>query len=158
MGTTEQPTHAVNAASSDSGQRLEVAVIGGGQAGLAIGHFLARAGRRFMILEAGASVATAWRHRWDSLVLFPSRRYDGLPGLPFPGDPGCDPGRDEVVSYLEQYARTVELPIRFRSCVRSLEAEDDRFVLELADGRRVEADQVVVATGPFHVPNMPALA
>src|SRR3954449_13290587 len=158
MGTTEQPTHAVNAASSDSGQRLEVAVIGGGQAGLAIGHFLARAGRRFLILEAGESVATAWRHRWDSLVLFTSRRYDGLPGLPFPGDPGGYPGRDEVVAYLEQYARTFELPIRFRSQVRSLEAGDDGFVLELADGRRVAADQVVVATGPFHVPSMPALS
>src|SRR3954462_5852549 len=158
MGTTEQPTHAVNAASSDSGQRLDVAVIGGGQAGLAIGHFLACAGRRFLILEAGESVATAWRHRWDSLVLFTSRRYDGLPGLPFPGDPGGYPGRDEVVAYLEQYARTFDLPVRFRSHVRSLEAEDDGFVLALADGRRVAADQVVVATGPFHVPRMPALA
>src|SRR3954452_13323891 len=159
MGTTEQPTHAVNAASSDSGQRLEVAVIGGGQAGLAIGHFLARAGRRFLILEAGESVATAWRHRWDSLVLFTSRRYDGLPGLPFPGDPGGYPGRDEVVAYLEQYARTFELPIRFRSCVRSLTAtEHGGFVLELDDGGRVEASQVVVAPGPFHVPNMPALS
>src|SRR4051794_13085083 len=91
MHTTEQPTHAVNGASSDVGQRLDVAVIGAGQAGLAIGHFLARAGRRFMILEAGESVATAWRDRWDSLVLFTSRRYDGLPGLPFPGDPGGYP-------------------------------------------------------------------
>jgi putative flavoprotein involved in K+ transport len=159
MGTTEQPTHAVNGASSDSGRRLDVAVIGGGQAGLAIGHFLARAGRRFVILEAGESVATAWRDRWDSLVLFTSRRYDGLPGLPFPGDPGGYPGRDEVVGYLEQYARTFELPIRFRSCVRSLTAtEHGGFVLELDDGGRVEASQVVVATGPFHVPNMPALS
>jgi putative flavoprotein involved in K+ transport len=159
MGTTEQPTHAVNGASSDSGRRLDVAVIGGGQAGLAIGHFLARAGRRFVILEAGESVATAWRDRWDSLVLFTSRRYDGLPGLPFPGDPGGYPGRDEVVAYLEQYARTFELPIRFRSCVRSLSANDHGgFVLELDDASRVEADQVVVATGPFHAPNMPALS
>jgi putative flavoprotein involved in K+ transport len=158
MHTTEQPTHEVNGASSDSGERLDVAVIGGGQAGLAIGHFLARAGRRFMILEAGESVATAWRHRWDSLVLFTSRRYDGLPGLPFPGDPGGYPGRDEVVAYLEQYARTFDLPVRFGSHVRSLQAEDDGFVLELADGRRVAADQVVVATGPFHVPRMPALS
>ena len=54
---------------------------------MAIGHFLARAGRRFVILEAGDSVATAWRDRWDSLVLFTPRRYDALPGLPFPGDP-----------------------------------------------------------------------
>jgi putative flavoprotein involved in K+ transport len=159
MHRTEQPTHAVNGASSDSGQRLDVAVIGAGQAGLAIGHFLARAGRRFMILEAGESVATGWRDRWDSLVLFTPRRYDALPGIPFPGDPDGYPGRDEVVAYLEQYARTFELPIRFRSRVRSLTANDHGgFVLELDDASRVEADQVVVATGPFHVPNMPALA
>jgi FtsP/CotA-like multicopper oxidase with cupredoxin domain/cation diffusion facilitator CzcD-associated flavoprotein CzcO len=125
---------------------------------LAVGHFLTRAGRRFVTLEAGESVGTAWRERWDSLVLFTPRRYDALPGLPFPGEPDGYPGRDEVVAYLEQYARTFDLPIRFRSRVRSLQVEDDGFVLELADGGRVAADQVVVATGPFHVPSMPALA
>jgi putative flavoprotein involved in K+ transport len=125
---------------------------------LAIGHFLARAGRRFVILETGESVATAWRERWDSLVLFTPRRYDALPGVPFPGDPDGYPGRDEVVAYLEDYARTFDLPVEFRSRVRSLEAGDGGFLLELDDGRRLEADQVVVATGPFHVPNMPALA
>jgi putative flavoprotein involved in K+ transport len=156
--TTEQATPAVNGASGDSGRRLDVAVIGGGQAGLAIGHFLARGGRRFVILEAGESVGTAWRERWDSLVLFTPRRYDALPGLPFPGEPDGYPGRDEVVAYLEQYARTFDLPVQFRSQVRSLEAADDGFVLELTDGRRVAADQVVVATGPFHVPSMPALS
>jgi putative flavoprotein involved in K+ transport len=140
------------------GGRLEAAVIGAGQAGLAVGHFLARAGRRFVILEAGKSVGTAWRGRWDSLVLFTPRRYDALPGLPFPGEPDGYPGRDEVVAYLEHYARTFDLPVRFRSQVRSLEAENDGFVLELADGRRVAADQVVVATGPFQVPSIPALA
>jgi putative flavoprotein involved in K+ transport len=157
--TTEQPRDAVNGASRASSGRLDVAVIGAGQAGLAIGHFLARAGRRFMVLEAGESVATGWRDRWDSLVLFTPRRYDALPGLAFPGDPDGYPGRDEVVAYLEQYARTFELPIRFRSRVRSLTANDHGgFVLELDDGSRVEADQVVVATGPFHVANMPGLA
>src|SRR4051794_1701940 len=153
-----QTTPSTNGASLDSGGRVEVAVIGAGQAGLAIGHFLARSSRRFVILEAGESVATAWRARWDSLVLFTPRRYDALPGLPFPGDPDGYPGRDEVVAYLEDYARTFDLPIRFRSRVRSLEAGNGGFVLELADGRRLEADEVVVATGPFQVPNMPALA
>ena len=153
-----QMTPSVSGASPGSGGRVEVVVIGAGQAGLAIGHFLARAGRRFVILEAGESVGTAWRGRWDSLVLFTPRRYDALPGLPFPGDPDGYPGRDEVVAYLEQYARRFDLPVRFGSQVRSLGAEDDGFVLELADGRRVAADQVVVATGPFHVPSMPALA
>jgi putative flavoprotein involved in K+ transport len=151
-------TPSIDGASLESGGRVDVAVIGAGQAGLAIGHFLARAGRRFVILEAGESVATAWRNRWDSLVLFTPRAYDALPGLPFPGDPDGYPGRDEVVAYLERYARTFDLPIRFDSAVRSLKAEDGGgFVLELGDGRSVEADQVVVATGPFQVADVPSL-
>jgi putative flavoprotein involved in K+ transport len=137
--------------------RVDVAVIGAGQAGLAIGYFLARQGRRFTILEAGAGVGTAWRERWESLVLFTPRRYDALPGLAFPGDPNSYPNGGEVIAYLEQYAETFELPIEFNSPVRSLTRSDDNFVLELLD-RRIEADQVVVATGPFQAPNMPPLA
>jgi putative flavoprotein involved in K+ transport len=137
--------------------RVEVAVVGAGQAGLALGHFLARQGRRFVILEAGPSVGTAWRERWDSLLLFTSRRYDGLPGLAFPGDPDGYPSRDEVVAYLEQYADRFELPIEVGSRVRSLAKRDGTFVLDLGD-RLVEAEQVVVATGPFQVPRVPAFA
>ena len=137
--------------------RVDVAVIGAGQAGLAIGYFLARQGRRFTILEAGEGVGTAWRERWESLVLFTPRRYDALPGLAFPGDPNSYPNGGEVIAYLEQYAETFELPIEFNSPVRSLTRSDDNFVIELLD-RRIEADQVVVATGPFQAPNMPPLA
>src|ERR671932_1309710 len=91
--------------------RYDVAVIGAGQAGLAMGYFLARQGRRFVIVEAADSVGAAWRTRWDSLVLFTPRRYDALPGLPFPGDPDGYPTRDEGVAYLERYATTFELPV-----------------------------------------------
>ena len=132
-------------------------VIGGGQAGLALGHFLARQGRRFVIVEAGDSVGSAWRARWDSLTLFTPRRYDGLPGLAFPGDPDGYPTRDEVVAYLERYAETFALPIELGSAVRSLTRTDGVFIVEV-DGRRLEASQVVVATGPFQTPSIPALA
>ena len=141
----------------ESRGRFDVAVIGAGQAGLAIGYFLARQGRRFVILESADSVGSAWRNRWDSLVLFTPRRYDCLPGLAFPGDPDGYPNRDEVIAYLEQYAASFDLPIEFNSRVRSLTKEDGRFVVESAD-RVIEADQVVVATGPFQVPNLPAVS
>jgi putative flavoprotein involved in K+ transport len=138
-------------------ERYDVVVIGAGQAGLAIGRELARAGRRFVILEA-AAVAAAWRERWDSLVLFTPRRYSGLPGLPFPGEPDAYPTRDEVVAYLERYASELELPVRLDSRVRSVRsAEGGRFVVEL-DGGSIEADAVVVATGPFQAPFVPAVA
>jgi putative flavoprotein involved in K+ transport len=140
-----------------SRRRFDVVVVGAGQAGLAMGYFLARQGRRFVILEAGESIGTAWRDRWDSLVLFTPRRYDSLPGLAFPGDPDGYPTRDEVIAYLERYATTFELPVELDSRVLSLAAAEGGFVVEL-EGRHVEASQVVVATGPFQEPHVPALA
>jgi putative flavoprotein involved in K+ transport len=137
--------------------RLDVAVVGGGQAGLAVGHFLAGQGRHFAILEAAAEPAAAWRARWDSLRLFTPVRYDSLPGLAFPGDPDTYPSRDEVVAYLEDYVRRFELPLELDSRVLAIRDLDGRFGIELAD-RSYEADQVVIATGPFQAPFTPALA
>ena len=91
------------------------------------------------------------------MVLFTPRRYDSLPGLVFPGEPDGYPTRDEVIAYLERYAATFELPIELESPVRSLTRQNGRFLVEL-DDRQLEADQVVVATGPFQEPRMPALA
>ena len=140
-----------------SADRLDVVVIGAGQSGLAMGHHLAKQGRRFTILEASDSIGSAWRTRWDSLVLFTPRRYDSLPGLPFPGDPNGHPGRDEVVSYLERYATTFDLPVELNSPVKSVAPADGGFVLDVGS-RTLESEQVVVATGPFQVPNVPAFA
>jgi len=136
----------------------DVAVIGAGQAGLTMGHELAQQNRRFVILDTADSVGAAWRTRWDSLTLFTPRRYDSLPGLEFPGDPDGYPGRDEVIAYLERYAETHALPVQLGSEVGSVRNENGGFRLDLQDGAAVEADQVVVATGPFQVPRVPALA
>ena len=133
-------------------------MIGAGQAGLAIGYFLAQQGRRFVILEGADSVGSAWRDRWDSLVLFTPRRYDSLPGLTFPGDPDRYPNRAEVSAYLEQYAAFFDLPIELNSRVRALRKQNGGFLVESSPGRLIEADQVVVATGPFQVPNLPAVS
>ena len=141
-----------------SSEHFEVVVIGGGQAGLAAGYHLAQQGRRFTILEAATAPAAAWRSRWDSLQLFTPARYDALPGLPFPSDPDHYPTRDEVVSYLTEYARHFHLPVELDSRVTALHAErDGGYRVELAE-RTLRADQVVVATGPFQTPRTPALA
>jgi putative flavoprotein involved in K+ transport len=139
-------------------EHREVVVIGGGQAGLAIGYFLAQQGRRFVMLEAAGEPGAAWQSRWDSMRLFTPVRYDSLPGLAFPGDPDSYPGRDDVVAYLTEYARRFQLPVELNRRVQSVrEREGGGFLVELAD-RTYEADQVVVATGPFQVPFTPAMA
>lgn len=137
--------------------RKEVIVVGGGQAGLAIGYHLREQGRDFAILEAANQPAAAWRARWDSLRLFTPVRYSSLPGLRFPGDPDSHPTRDDVVEYLTAYARHFDLPVELGSAVRSLTAEGGGYRVEL-DDRTLEADQIVVATGPFQVPYVPPVA
>jgi len=136
---------------------FDVIVIGAGQAGLAMGYHLARQGKRFVIVEAENSVGSAWRTRWDSLRLFTSRRYDALPGLPFPGDPDGYPTRDETIAYLESYATRFELPIRLNTRVKALTKQHGLFVAETESGE-IQARQVVVATGPFQIPRTPPVA
>ncbi len=140
-----------------AGDRRDVIVVGGGQAGLAIGYLLARQGRSFTILEAADAPAAAWRARWDSLRLFTPVRYDSLPGRAFPGHPDAYPAPHDVVAYLTDYARDFELPVELGSAVRAVRAVDGGYRVEL-DDRSYEAAQVVIATGPFQIPRVPATA
>src|SRR5215217_5371091 len=137
---------------------LDVVVVGAGQAGLAMGYFLREQGRTFTILDAAADPAAAWRGRWDSLRLFTPARYDSLPGRDFPAA-GADeyPGRDDVVAYLTDYARDFELPVELDSSVQAVRPGERGFHVELED-RVYETEQVVIATGPFQVPRVPAIA
>ncbi len=150
------PMSAVEAVEGVAGD-YEVIVVGGGQAGLAMGYFLARQQCDFTILEAANQPAAAWRARWDSLRLFTPARYSGLPGLPFPGDPGGYPGRDEVAAYLTDYARHFSLPVQLGCPVRSIRPAGGRYLVQAAD-RTYRAAQVVVATGPFQAPFIPSAA
>jgi putative flavoprotein involved in K+ transport len=138
-------------------KRHDVVVIGGGQAGLAVGYYLSKQGADFTILEAASEPAAAWRERWDSLKLFTSARFDSLPGMEFPGDPDRYPTRDEVAEYLVHYARELDLPVELNSRVRALRRQGDGYVVEL-DDRTYEARQVVIATGPFQTPFVPRIA
>jgi putative flavoprotein involved in K+ transport len=136
---------------------LDVLVIGGGQAGLAMGYELAQRGKTFQILDAGSEIGDAWRSRWDSLVLFTPAQYDNLPGLAFPAERDTYPGRDEVAGYLKGYAAEFELPVRLGARVTSLTRESGVYLAK-AGAETLEAEQVVVATGPFQVPLVPSVA
>jgi putative flavoprotein involved in K+ transport len=136
---------------------LDVLVIGGGQAGLAMGYHLAQRGLSFQIVDAGAKIGETWRSRWDSLQLFTAGRYDNLPGLPFPAGPDTYPGKDDVADYLQAYAAKFKLPVRLDVKVTSLTRGGGGYVAK-AGGEALEARQVVVATGPFQMPFIPPVA
>lgn len=136
---------------------LDTTVIGGGQAGLALGYYLAQQGRNFVILDAGGEVGEAWRNRWDSLKLFTPSQYDALPGLPFPKPADTYPSKDEVADYLVRYAKTFKLPIRFNSRVVSLKREGTDYLVETETACFI-TKRVVIATGAFHQPFVPVLS
>ena len=139
--------------------RFDAVVIGGGQAGLAVGHFLARQQRNFVILDAHARVGDAWRTRWDGLRLFTPGRLNSLPGMPFPGDPHGFPTKDEVADYLEAYATTFDLPVQTGVRVTDVwPADDGRGFRIVTDDGDYEATQVVVATGAYDRPRVPDFA
>jgi putative flavoprotein involved in K+ transport len=132
-------------------------VIGGGQAGLATGYYLAKQRLPFLILDAHARVGDAWRQRWDSLRLFNPARYVALPGMRMPTRGSHFPTKDEIADYLEDYALRFALPVRNNMKVTKLWREGDRFVL-LASGERFEADNVIVAMANYQTPKTPSFA
>lgn len=132
-------------------------VIGGGQAGLAVGHELAERDLPFLIVDANTRTGDAWRNRWDSLTLFTPNWANGLPGMPFPGPRWDFPTKDEMADYLEAYAQYFELPIRHSTRVERLSRQDGRFVAEAGDTTFV-ADNVVVAMAHYQQRRVPEFA
>jgi putative flavoprotein involved in K+ transport len=136
---------------------IETVVIGGGQAGLAAGFHLQKAGRDFVVLDAGSRVGESWRSRWDSLRLFTPARYDGLPGMAFPGSASRYPTKDEMADYLESYAERYRLPVRNGVAVSRLDREGEMFRIH-SDSGVIHANNVIVSTGFDHHPKIPPFA
>jgi cation diffusion facilitator CzcD-associated flavoprotein CzcO len=139
-------------------EEFETIVIGGGQAGLAVGYYLKKGGGSFVILDANEQIGGSWRTRtWSSLRLFTPARYDGLPGWPFPAPGWSYPSARETADYLEAYAERFELPVKLGMTVDRLAKAGDRYLVE-SGGRRFAADRVVVATGFYGKPSVPEFA
>jgi putative flavoprotein involved in K+ transport len=132
-------------------------VIGAGQAGLAAGYHLQRAGKRFTILESGPQAGGSWPYYYESLRLFSPARFSSLPGLPFPGDPERYPARDEVIDYLRAYTAYFRLPIETQAHVSTIERTEDSFTVLTEDGRTFQARTLIAATGSFQRPFLPQL-
>src|SRR5688572_8430664 len=138
-------------------EQIETVIVGGGQAGLAVGYHLAQRHRPFVILDANERTGDSWRKRWDSLRLFTPAYLNALPGLKFPGPRYRPSTKDEMADYLEAYAARFDLPVRMGSYVNSVIKITDRFVVSAGD-QRFEADNVVLATGGYQAPYVPAFA
>jgi putative flavoprotein involved in K+ transport len=139
---------------------LDALVVGAGQAGLAAGYHLNRAGLSFEILEASGAPGGSWPGYYDSLTLFSPARYSGLPGMPFPGSPDRYPTRDEVVGYLRGYAKVFGLPVLAGKRVLRAERDAGRaagegFRLLTEDGGEHRARTLISATGSFARPHRP---
>ena len=140
----------------DSHDRRTV-VVGAGPAGLATAAQLRRLGMPVLVLERSNAVASSWRGRYDRLRLNSSRPFSKLPGARYPRGTGMFPTRDQVVEYLERYARDHAIEIRFATHVERIERDGTGWLLHTSTGM-VPAGDVVVAAGyehTFHVPKWP---
>ena len=124
-------------------------VIGGGQAGLAVGHFLKARGRDFVILDAGERIGDGWRGRWDSLRLFAPASLDGLPGWPSRRRASY-PTAGEMADYLEAYAAERELPVRNGVVCHQPHHGDGQYVVGAGDACFVAENVVVAACSGAH--------
>jgi putative flavoprotein involved in K+ transport len=138
-------------------EHVQTIVVGGGQAGLSTGYYLARRGLPFVILDANDRIGDAWRNRWDSLRLFTPARYDGLAGMPFPAPAHSFPTKDQMADYLESYAARFDLPVRTGVKVDGLFRQGGRYIVTAGD-RRFEAEHVVVAMARYQRPKVPRFA
>ena len=135
---------------------LPVAVIGGGQAGLSVSHFLKQRGLEHLVFERDR-VGHSWRDdRWDSFCLVTPNWQCRLPGFPYPGpDPDGFMVKDDIVRYVEDFARRVKPPLREGVAVTALSRRPDgAFALQTSEGDWT-ASNVVVAVSGYHLPQVP---
>ncbi len=137
---------------------LDVLIIGAGQAGLALGYHLQKTPLHFRLVESNARIGDSWRKRYESLLLFTPRAYSALPGLALSGDPEGYADKDEQADYLERYARQFDLPVKLETSIQRLERRDEGFEATTSDGTVITAHSVVLATGAFQTPSLPAVA
>jgi putative flavoprotein involved in K+ transport len=139
--------------------RTEVAIVGAGQAGLTMSWHLQQAGRDHVLLERRASLGGGWQDRWDAFRLVSPNWTASFPGAPYNGDdPDGFMPRDEVIGRVAGYAGRIGAPVVLETGVERLRpAPASGFQLETTQGP-LEAREVIVATGGFHVPNIPAVA
>lgn len=135
----------------------DIIIIGGGQAGLAMGYQLKLLNKDFVILDSSEKVGDSWRLRWDSLRLFTPAWTVKLPGLSFPAAKNSFPTKDEIADFLQHYVDKFQLPVLTGNKVTHLSKTSGGYEVITSD-RKFTCKKVVIATGNYSVPKIPAFA
>ena len=138
-------------------ERFDMVVIGGGQAGLAMGYYLSQQKRDFVILDAHGQAGDSWRKRWDSLRLFTPTGFNHLPGMSFSKSADRFPTKDQMADYLESYVVRFQLPMLFNIRVGEVTRDNEHYLIT-TNALHLHANQVVVTTGAHPTPQVPEFA
>lgn len=133
---------------------LDYVVIGGAQAGLSMAYHLKIMEKKFVVIDGENEIGASWLNRWDSLKLFTPTEYNHLPGLKFDAAKGHYPTKFEVANYFKLYVDKFKIPMMLNTLVSSVRKTEKCFYVRHKDGE-IEANNVIVATGPFHTPYTP---
>ena len=133
---------------------MDYVVIGGAQAGLAMAYHLRKMKKKFVVIDGGKEIGDSWLNRWDSLKLFTPTEYNHLPGLKFDAPKDHYPTKVEVANYFKLYVEKFKIPVQLNTLVTSLRKTEKGFFVAHKDGE-IEAKNVIVATGLFHIPYTP---
>lgn len=130
-------------------------IIGAAQAGLSMAYFLKQKQKDFLIIDREDQIGASWLNRWDSLQLFTPTEFNHLVGMPFPAPKGHYPDKFEVAAYFKQYVDIFQFPIQLNTLAERIEKKNDHFIIK-TNQQDISCKQVIIATGPFHIPFTPA--
>ena len=129
-------------------------IIGAAQAGLSMAYHLKKNDKDFLIIDKEGEIGASWLNRWNSLKLFTPTEFNHLEGMPFPAPKGHYPDKYEVANYFKAYAAKFDFPVQLNTLAESIEKSGDGFVVKTSEGD-VKCKEVIIATGPFHIPYTP---
>jgi indole-3-pyruvate monooxygenase len=129
-------------------------IIGAGPAGLAVGACLKQAGIQSIILEQSDKVGSVWRRHYDRLHLHTDKKNSKLPFVPFPKEYPRYPARDQLIDYLESYAKKFDLDIRFNQQVTVARRGNNQWEIQTQNAHYATS-RLVIATGNAREPFVP---
>ena len=136
---------------------LDFIIIGAAQAGLSMAYELKKLNKTYLVVDGGKEIGGSWLSRWDSLTLFTPTEYNHMSGLKFDAPKGHYPNKYEVAEYFKSYVDKFEIPIQFNTLITNVKKTSNGFELE-HEGGLLKSKNLIVATGPFHIPYTPPCA